>query len=193
MKLNPNAGKFHALQQKGAEHPNSRIYNIRMDILHAYWRMDYVTSGTDPVEGIKSPFRDLPALGDDRKALIIYRATYHYLLLNRYPYNPGHLLIVPFRELPELADLNRDERLEMMDMIVLCQEVLNKTLKPDGFNVGYNLGKASGAGIPKHLHCHVVPRWNGDSNFLPVIGETRTLPQALDKTWEILHNALSND
>ena len=155
--------------------------------------MDYVTSATDPEAGIESPFSDLPKLGDDRKALIVHRSQYTYLLLNRYPYNPGHLLIVPFREVPELADLAPEERLEMMDMIVLSQEILKKTMNPDGFNVGFNLGRASGAGIPKHLHGHVVPRWNGDSNFLPVIGKTRSLPQALDKTWEVLKNALTND
>ena len=155
--------------------------------------MDYVTSNADPVEGIESPFSALPNLGDDRKALIVYRAKHHYILLNRYPYNPGHLLILPFIEVAELADLNAGERLEMMDLIVLSQKVLKEALKPDGFNVGINLGKASGAGIPRHLHFHVVPRWNGDSNFLPVIGKTRTLPQALDKTWEILHNLFPND
>ena len=155
--------------------------------------MDYVTSAADPVAGIKSPFSELPNLGDDRKALIVHRARYHYLLLNRYPYNPGHLLIVPYREVAELGDLTPEERLEMMDMIVLSQKILKKAMNPDGFNVGFNLGRASGAGIPRHLHGHIVPRWNGDSNFLPVIGKTRTLPQALDQTWEVLTKALSND
>jgi len=102
-------------------------------------------------------------------------------------------MILPFKEVPELKDLNPDERLEMMDLIVLSQSVLQDVLNPDGFNIGINLGRASGAGIPKHLHFHIVPRWNGDSNFLPVIGKTRTLPQALDKTWEILHKHFPND
>jgi ATP adenylyltransferase len=164
-----------------------------MDILHAYWRMDYVTSAVDPTAGIDSPFSELPKLGDDRKALIVHRAKHHYLLLNRFPYNPGHLLVVPYREVPELEDLDADERLEMMDLLVLAQEVLKRALNPDGFNIGFNLGRASGAGIPKHLHGHVVPRWNGDSNFLPVIGKTRTLPQALDQTWEVLTKAFPHD
>ena len=164
-----------------------------MDILHAYWRMDYVTSAVDPTAGIDSPFSELPKLGDDRKALIVHRGPHHYLLLNRFPYNPGHLLVVPYREVPELEDLDADERLEMMDMLVLSQNVLKKVLNPDGFNIGFNLGRASGAGIPKHLHGHVVPRWNGDSNFLPVIGKTRTLPQALDQTWEALTKAFPHD
>jgi ATP adenylyltransferase len=107
--------------------------------------------------------------------------------------NPGHLMILPFKEVPELKDLDPDERLEMMDLIVLSQSVLQDVFNPDGFNIGINLGRASGAGIPKHLHFHIVPRWNGDSNFLPVIGKTRTLPQALDKTWEILHKRFPND
>ena len=163
-----------------------------MDILKAYWRMEYVTSEADPEGGLKSPFRELPQLGDDRKALIVHRADHHYLVLNRYPYNPGHMLIVPYREVPELRDLEPEERLEMMDLIVLCQDLISRSMNPAGFNVGFNLGRASGAGIPKHLHCHVVPRWEGDSNFLPVIGKTRSLPQALDQTWEVLTKALSN-
>jgi ATP adenylyltransferase len=163
-----------------------------MDILKAYWRMEYVTSEADPEGGLKSPFTELPKLGDDRKALIVHRAEHHYLVLNRYPYNPGHLLIVPYREVPEIRDLSPEERLEMMDLIVLCQDLVKRSMNPAGFNVGFNLGRASGAGIPKHLHCHVVPRWDGDSNFLPVIGKTRSLPQALDQTWEVLTNALSH-
>lgn len=163
-----------------------------MDILKAYWRMEYVTSEADPEGGLKSPFKELPQLGDDRKALIVHRADHHYLVLNRYPYNPGHMLVVPYREVPEIRDLEPEERLEMMDLIVLCQDLISRSMNPAGFNVGFNLGRASGAGIPKHLHCHVVPRWEGDSNFLPVIGKTRSLPQALDQTWEVLTKALSN-
>jgi len=154
--------------------------------------MDYVTSDAHPKDGKESPFSSLPELGDDRKALILHRAEFTYLVLNRYPYNPGHILVVPFREVADVKDLGPEERLEMMDMIVLSQEIVRKAMNPDAFNVGYNLGRASGAGIPTHLHVHVVPRWNGDTNFLSVIGKTHTLPQALDKTWEILTNHLLN-
>lgn len=164
-----------------------------MDILHAYWRMDYVTSEGDPKSGKRSPFSDLPKLGDDRKALIVHRARFHYILLNRYPYNPGHLLVVPFREVAELEELDAQERAELMDLLILAQKILRKALHPDGFNIGLNLGQAAGAGIPRHLHFHIVPRWNGDSNFLPVIGKTRSLPQALDTTWERLHLLFAND
>lgn len=154
--------------------------------------MDYVTSGNDPEMGIESPFRDLPELGDDRKALIIHRAPLHYILLNRYPYNPGHLLIVPFREVSRIQDMEPDERLEMMDLIAYSQDILSRAIAPHGFNVGFNIGRAGGAGIPSHLHCHVVPRWNGDSTFISVIGKTRTLPQALDLTWEALTKAIAH-
>ena len=166
---------------------------ILMDILHAYWRMDYVTSAVDPTAGIDSPFSDLPKLGNDRQALIVHRSEHCYLLLNRYPYNPGHLLVVPFREVPGLEDLDATERLDLMNLIIFGQRILKTALKPDGFNVGFNLGRASGAGIPRHLHGHIVPRWNGDSNFLPVIGKTRTLPQALDMTREALRKAIPHD
>lgn len=163
-----------------------------MDILHAYWRMDYVTAPPDRIQGHRNPFVALHQLGDDKGALIVHRAEHHYLLLNKYPYNPGHLMIVPYREVSELRDLSPAERAEFMDLIVLAQEVLQTVMKPDGFNMGLNTGRAGGAGIPTHLHFHVVPRWNGDSNFITVIGQTRTLPQALEVTWEKLHSTFAN-
>jgi len=148
--------------------------------------MDYVTSGSETGKGHRNPFGKLHQGDDDREALIVHRARYLYLVLNRYPYNPGHLLIVPYREVAALKDLEREERIELMDLIIYAQDLIQGAMQPAGFNVGFNFGKAGGAGIPSHLHCHVVPRWEGDSNFLPVIGETRSLPQALDKTWEVL-------
>lgn len=157
-----------------------------MDILHAYWRMEYVTSDSDPLNGHPNPFKALPELGDDRKALIVHRGQHHYVVLNRFPYNPGHLLIIPFAEAESLEKLTLQARAEIMELTVLCQRVLGAAMHPDGFNCGFNFGSASGAGIPRHLHFHIVPRWRGDSNFISVIGETRTLPQALDQTWEIL-------
>ena len=130
-------------------------------------------------------FKELPALGDDRSALIIYRSRLSYLVLNRYPYNPGHLLAVPFREVTDLEKLRPAERADLMEIIVHGKRLLQAALKPDGFNVGFNLGSASGGSIP-HLHAHIVPRWNGDNNFMPVLGQTRILPQALAATWDRL-------
>jgi ATP adenylyltransferase len=138
------------------------------------------------------PFSELPALGDDRAALIIHRSALSYLVLNRFPYNPGHLLAVPFREVVELDQLTRAERADLFDEIILGQALLQRALKPDGFNVGFNLGSPVAGGSIAHLHGHIVPRWNGDNNFMPVVGQTRILPQSLDATWEKLTAASGN-
>jgi len=135
-------------------------------------------------------FTDLPGLGDDRAAFILHRTRFSYLVLNRFPYNPGHLLAVPFRAVTELGDLDPAERADLMEIIVTGQQVLRAAVKPDGFNIGFNLGSAAGGSIP-HLHAHIVPRWIGDTNFMPVLGETRVLPQALESTYDRLAAALS--
>ncbi|ACB75807.1 HIT family protein [Opitutus terrae] len=155
-----------------------------MQQLHAYWRMEYIQAPRYPAR-MKRPFTELPALGDDRAALIVHRARHAYLVMNRFPYNPGHLLAVPFREVNELEALTPAEAAGLMAEIIFAKRLLTAALSPDGFNVGFNLGSAAGGSIP-HLHAHVVPRWNGDTNFMPVIGQTRTLPQSLDATWERL-------
>jgi len=146
--------------------------------------MQYIEAPRYPAR-MKRPFTDLPALGDDRAALIVHRANRAYLVLNRFPYNPGHLLAVPFREVTELEELTPAEGAALMAEIIFAKRLLAAALKPDGFNVGFNLGSAAGGSIP-HLHAHIVPRWNGDTNFMPVIGHTRTLPQSLEATWERL-------
>ena len=154
-----------------------------MQQLHAYWRMEYIEAPRYPA-AMKRPFTDLPALGDDRAALIVHRSTLSYLVLNRFPYNPGHLLAVPFRDVIEMEHLNSAERADLFEEIIFGQRVLSAALKPDGFNVGFNLGSAVAGGSIAHLHGHIVPRWNGDNNFMPVLGETRILPQSLETTWE---------
>jgi ATP adenylyltransferase len=147
-----------------------------MDHLHAYWRMEYIEAPRLPEGG--NIFAELPKLGDDAQALIVHRSPLSYLILNRYPYNPGHLLAVPFRAATDLAELDDAERADLMDEIILGKEILRTAINPNGFNVGFNLGAAAGGSIP-HLHAHIVPRWNGDTNFMPVIGQTRVLPQSL--------------
>ena len=147
-----------------------------MDHLHAYWRMEYIETPRVP-EG-SNVFAELPKSGDDAAALIIHRGKLSYLILNRYPYNAGHLLAVPFRTVTEIEELNAAERADLMDEIILGKKILTAALKPNAFNVGFNLGDAAGGSIP-HLHAHIVPRWNGDTNFMPVIGKTRVLPQSL--------------
>ena len=152
-----------------------------MQLLHAYWRMDYIEAPRYP-ESLKRPFAELPLLGDDRAALIVHRSTLTYLLLNRYPYNGGHLLAVPYRDVKDIEELTVEERADLMEEIVRARRILAEAIHPDGFNVGFNLGTAAGGSIA-HLHAHIVPRWNGDTNFMPVIGQTRVLPLALDQAW----------
>jgi ATP adenylyltransferase len=155
-----------------------------MQHLHAYWRMEYIE--VPKGDGFRNPFSELPKLGDDRAALIVHRSAHCYLVLNKFPYNAGHLLAVPYREVSGLSGLTKDEKSDFMEMLITAEDILRKGLNPDGFNIGLNLGSAAGAGIPKHLHAHIVPRWNGDTNFMPVLGETRVLPQSLDAMWDRL-------
>lgn len=154
-----------------------------MQQLHAYWRMEYIEAPRYP-SAMKRPFTELPALGDDRTALIVHRSELSYLILNRFPYNPGHLLAVPFREVTTLEELSPTERADLFEEIIFAQRLLAAALKPEGFNIGFNLGSAVAGGSIPHLHGHIVPRWNGDNNFMPVLGQTRILPQSLDATWE---------
>lgn len=154
-----------------------------MQQLHPYWRMDYIEAPRAPA--YQRPFTELPALGDDRTALIVHRSTLSYLMLNRFPYNPGHLLAIPFREVCDIEDLTDDERNDLFATITHGKRLLRTVMKPDAFNIGFNLGRASGGSID-HLHGHIVPRWNGDNNFMPVLGQTRILPQALEQTWDRL-------
>jgi ATP adenylyltransferase len=154
-----------------------------MSQLHPYWRMDYIEAPRPPAS--RRPFTELPALGDDRAALIVHRAPLSYLMLNRFPYNPGHLLAIPYREVADLTDLTAAEQADLMATLVFGEKLLRAVLKPDAFNLGFNLGRPAGGSID-HLHGHIVPRWSGDNNFMPVIGQTRILPQALDETWQKL-------
>ena len=157
-----------------------------MQQLHAYWRMEYIEAPRMP--GGKRPFTELPQLGDDRAALILHRTRHSYLMLNRFPYNPGHVLAIPYREVADIEDLNPEEAADLFQIITLAKRTLRIALNPDGFNIGFNLGSAAGGSIP-HLHGHIVPRWNGDNNFMPVLGQTRVLPQSLDRMWERLTEA----
>lgn len=147
--------------------------------------MEYIEAPRYPA-AMKRPFTELPALGDDRAALIVHRTKHSYLILNRFPYNPGHLLAVPFREVTELTALDSAERADLFEEIIFGQTLLSAALRPEGFNIGFNLGGAVAGGSIAHLHGHIVPRWGGDNNFMPVLGQTRILPQSLDATWEKL-------
>ena len=129
---------------------------------------------------------------DDEKNYIIARGETCFAVLNTYPYNGGHLMVIPFRQIPSIGELTDKELLEIMRMVQTCQTALLKTMHPDGFNIGINQGRVAGAGIAEHLHIHVVPRWNGDSNFMPVIAETSVLPQALSELAANLRKVISD-
>ncbi len=150
--------------------------------------MEYIEAPRYPA-AMKRPFSELPALGDDRAALIVHRSRLSYLILNRFPYNPGHLLAVPFREVTTLPELNAAERADLFDEIIVAQRLLTAAMNPEGFNVGFNLGEAVAGGSIPHLHGHIVPRWDGDTNFMPVLGQTRVLPESLDSSWAKLRKA----
>jgi ATP adenylyltransferase len=124
----------------------------------------------------------------NQSTIFFLKASYTCILLNLYPYNAGHLLVLPYREVSDISDLNQDEQKEFMEFLIKSKAILSEALHPDGFNIGFNLGKAAGAGIPKHLHCHVVPRWDGDHNFMPVISNTRVLPESIEEMWKQLKN-----
>jgi len=145
--------------------------------------MEYIEAPRMPE--LKRPFSELPLLGDDRAALIVHRSRLSYLMLNRFPYNPGHLLAIPLREVSDIEELTEEENADLFALITFGKKLLRNAMKPDGYNIGFNLGTASGGSIA-HLHGHLVPRWNGDNNFMPVLGQTRVLPQALESTWERL-------
>jgi ATP adenylyltransferase len=113
------------------------------------------------------------------KSLIIYAGKTSFVILNKFPYNSGHLMIAPFLHVPSLSDLDTDTKLEMLDLVSMSCEALNETSTPQGFNVGINLGRIAGAGLEDHIHIHLVPRWAGDTNFMPILGEAKVIPEHL--------------
>ena len=156
-----------------------------MQQLHPYWRMEYIEAPRYPA-AMARPFTELPALGDDRAALIVHRSRLSYLILNRFPYNPGHLMVVPYRQVSELEDLTDAESAELMAFTQKAIRVIKAVSRPDAFNVGLNLGRSAGGSLAEHLHMHVVPRWSGDANFITVVGQTKVIPQLLRDTRVLL-------
>jgi ATP adenylyltransferase len=159
-----------------------------MDYLWSPWRYAYVT-GADKIEGCI--FCELPK-GDDKTSRIVFRGKHCYIVLNTYPYTSGHVMIVPYQHLDQLQRLPTDAAHEMMDLSQKMEGVLRTLYKPDGINLGLNIGAAAGAGVAGHIHTHLLPRWVADANFISVIGETRVLPEALDTTWERIRGAFSS-
>ncbi|MGH9543861.1 MAG: HIT family protein [Terriglobales bacterium] len=158
-----------------------------MDYLWTPWRYAYV-SGIDKTS--RCIFCELPRIGDDVKARIVHRGRHCYVVLNSYPYTAGHVMIVPFAHLDELQRLPVEAAHEMMDLGQRMERVLRELYKPDGINLGMNIGKAAGAGVAGHIHLHALPRWVADANFMTVVGETRMLPESLETTYERIKAAM---
>jgi ATP adenylyltransferase len=149
-----------------------------MDTLHAPWRIEYILSPKAPASE-DSLFTRIAQSQDDLTNLVIARSRASFAVLNRYPYTGGHLMVVPYRQTAELGDLSGDESADLIALLNRCVAALREVMHPQGFNIGMNLGQCAGAGILGHLHIHVVPRWSGDTNFMPVLAGTTVVPEAL--------------
>ncbi len=163
-----------------------------MDRLYAPWRMAYVDQPDAANQAATEKgcvFCDKAIPGNDDHNLVVHRGRTAFLLLNLFPYNNGHLMVVPYAHYGNFQDLNEEEMLEMMQITKSAQQALDRAFHPHGYNVGMNLGLAAGAGIADHLHLHIVPRWNGDTNFMPVLGDTKVLPDALDSSYRKIRDA----
>ena len=153
-----------------------------MKQLWAPWRMEYVKSEKSD----ECIFCSLPKANEDTKNYILHRGHSAFIIMNIFPYNSAHVMVSPFRHIGCLTALNADESKEMNSLTLRAIEILRAVINPEGFNVGYNIGKAAGAGYDEHIHCHIVPRWTGDTNFMPVLGETKVHPEHLKTTYKKL-------
>jgi len=159
-----------------------------MDYLWSPWRYRYVA---DAARDDRCIFCDALALGDDAKSLIVFRGAKNFIILNRFPYTTGHVMIVPFVHRGELSECDTETLAEMMDLARRVEAALASIYKPEGYNLGMNVGRCAGAGVAGHLHLHVLPRWSGDTNFMTVAGETRVEPEDLGLTYDKLRRALA--
>jgi ATP adenylyltransferase len=161
-----------------------------MDSLHAPWRIEYILAPKTPASE-ESLFAQIARSSDDVGNYVIARDRTCFAVLNRYPYTGGHILVLPYKQVADFNGLTDGEMTDLMILTRRCQNALTKVMKPEGFNIGLNLGKVAGAGICEHLHIHIVPRWSGDTNFMAVLGGTSVLPQALTEVADRLRIALS--
>ena len=161
-----------------------------MESLHAPWRIEYLLA-PKPSPTDNSLFTRIAQANDDETNHVIARERTCFALLNTYPYTGGHLMVVPYKQTSDLNGLSNDELTGLLNLTRRCVNALAQVMKPDGFNIGINIGKAAGAGIVEHLHIHIVPRWSGDTNFMPVLAQTNVLPQALSEVATQLRVALA--
>lgn len=156
-----------------------------MERLWRPWRLAYVRD-IENIRGQGCIFCTKPQGGDDRASLILHRGETAFIMMNLFPYNTGHVMISPYRHLGNLEELSGEESCEIMDLTILAVRAISAEMKPQAFNIGMNLGKTAGAGFHEHLHMHVVPRWDGDTNFMPVVGKTKVMPESVDDNYERL-------
>jgi ATP adenylyltransferase len=154
------------------------------------WRMQYVSGSGEPSSGCL--FCELPREDRDTENLLLQRGRYAFSLLNLYPYNSGHLMIAPYQHTGDLASLAPEVAADVFGLIQRSVAALSDEYQPDGYNIGMNLGRVAGAGVPDHLHVHVIPRWNGDTNFMPLTADTKVLPETLQQTYERLKRSLES-
>lgn len=159
-----------------------------MDRIWAAWRMAYISDKKQKYEGCI--FCDFPKAGNDEEYKVLYHGKYSYIIMNAFPYSNGHLMVIPYRHTNDFTSLSDEESEEIMKLGRLAINALKKVYNPNGFNVGWNLGEVAGAGIAQHIHMHIVPRWNGDTNFMPVIGETRVIPEDLSTGYAKIRKAI---
>jgi len=162
-----------------------------MQRLWAPWRMAYI-EGESEKKTDRCIFCDFPAENDDEKHLIAYRSETCFVILNKFPYNNGHLMVVPYQHTGDLLELEDNTLLDIQQTIQKTVQVLRNTVHPHAMNIGMNLGRTAGAGIDKHLHYHIVPRWDGDTNFMPVISQTKVISESLKATWSRLKQEFDN-
>ena len=157
-----------------------------MDYLWTPWRYHYLTTPGQPGECV---FCAAARAANDKERLVVFRATYNLVVLNRFPYTAGHVMVVPYAHVASIGDLADEALVELIRLTRECERHLRSLYTPDGLNIGMNIGKSAGAGVAEHLHQHILPRWTGDSNFMTTVSETRVLPESLDVTWERLSRA----
>ncbi len=158
-----------------------------MDYLWSPWRYQYITHSSSSTECI---FCAIARSLNDEENLVVHRAQYNFVVLNRFPYSSGHLMVVPYEHLSSLAAVKEEGAAEMMGLMRQAETALRNAYQPNGLNMGLNLGESAGAGVADHVHMHVLPRWAGDSNFMTVVGETRVLPEDLGETYRKVKAAL---
>ena len=154
-----------------------------MERIWSPWRMAYIQAAKEQGDDGGCIFCDLPAEGDDVRTMILARGELAYVIVNSFPYNPGHLMVAPFRHVGAFTSLEAAELADVDALVARSIRALEQEMEPHGYNLGMNLGRVAGAGIPDHVHWHLVPRWNGDTNFMPVVGQTRVLPELLEETY----------